>query len=103
MPLSSFLQFVVTRCHRLHHELEAHGGQAIARMASDSSKLSVEVHTSSHLAIIEAWENAQCLDVTVMERGSGKSLSLSAGPCRNTEEAQRRIDALCELVQSPPR
>ena len=97
--MGPFLCFVTERCDQMHHELARTGCQVDRRVALDSRKLGVEVQSSAHLALVEAWEHARCLDVTVMERTSGESRILSAGPCATNAEVESRLEMLVRLIQ----
>jgi hypothetical protein len=98
--MGPFLSFIAQLCDELHHELAESGAQASRRVAADSKKMGVEVHSASHIALVEVWEHGHCLDITVMDRASGKSLALSAGPCATDAEALSRLQALSTLIRA---
>jgi hypothetical protein len=96
--MGPFLTLAAGRFDELHLELEPSGGAAIRRNKTDGTKMGVEVHTKTLLALAEVWEEARCLDITVMERASGKSTVLCAGHCATDEEAVSRIQAFREML-----
>jgi len=64
------------------------------RRLNDRSKIVLEVVTPEHLVLIEGWEHASCLDITVMDIHSRTSSILSAGPCATRDEIGVRLGQL---------
>jgi hypothetical protein len=72
---------------------------SVVRRADDDSKLIIEIQSAHHLATIEAWEMAPCLDVTILEISSGTGAILSAGECPTANELQARITQLLQKLE----
>jgi hypothetical protein len=54
----------------------------------------MEVEGVGIAALVEVWEHARCLDITVLHLPSGKSSALAAGPCPSEAEVLPRLVAL---------
>ena len=100
--MGEFLKLVASHCYHLHMELEALGGHATRRVAIVQSKMVFEVHSPSHLALVEAWEHYRCLDITVLERRGSRSKTIAAGPCPTDEEVASRLEALKASIRPKP-
>lgn len=70
------------------------------RVDAEIGKLVIEVETTKHLALVEAWEHASCLDVTIMDARSRSSTVLAAGPCDSDAQVSERLSALCAALQA---
>ncbi len=91
----SFLARVVETWHAgMPHWLKS-----VVRRADSDSKLIIEIQSPRHLATIEAWETASCLDVTILEISSGAGEILSSGECPTADELQARITQLVHKLE----
>ena len=69
-----------------------------ARTSDQIAKAVVEIESPKGTAMIEAWEQGCCLDVSVMLEGTGNVRVLSAGPCNSREEVERRLLELSHML-----
>ncbi len=72
--------------------------QSVIKRSDDDSKLSIDIQTPQYTATIAAWEQAYCLDITLIEHATGSGVELSAGECTSQEQMQERITLLCEML-----
>ena len=74
--------------------------RSTVKRADDDSKLVIEIEGAGHVATIEAWEHASCLDITVLELASKASTILSAGECRSLDDMKERFAQLLLVIAS---
>ena len=60
----------------------------------DGGKAVIEIETSSHLALVEIWEHALCLDTTIHATNEEQGSVLASGPCKGLGEVAERLNAL---------
>ena len=60
----------------------------------DRSKVVLEVIAPEHLALVEGWEHASCLDISVMDIQARTLSIISAGPCATRDEIGVRLGQL---------
>jgi hypothetical protein len=84
----------------VQQKLQAKDFNVQIREDSDIGKLGIEVESSRHVALVEGWERAHCLDVVVLNLASNASTMLSAGPCGNGTELKARLCALYDVLSS---
>ena len=89
--VAAFLESVESRWLALLPGLLPHGFASKVLDGRANGKLAVEVSSATYFALIEAWSNAACLDVTVLDRATGKSTVLSAGSCADKGELDNRL------------
>ena len=68
------------------------------KRSSDGSKLGIEIQTQNHLALVEAWEHATCLDITLHQAGAESGTILVAGACAERSEIKARLLRLCNAL-----
>ena len=68
------------------------------RRLPDGSKIAIELQTTNHLALIEAWEYATCLDTTIHRLDAAQGTILAAGSCASSDAAEERLVALCKAL-----
>ena len=99
-PAVRFLDAVVTSWEAVSaaSSLSSTVCQSTVKRADDDSKLTIDIQTPQFTATIAAWEQAYCMDITLLERATGSGAELSAGECTSLEEMQERITLLCEML-----
>lgn len=97
---AAFLDSVELRWRALLPTLSPYGIASKVLDGRAIGKLVIEVQCATYLALIEAWTQATCLDVTVLDLGSGKSTILSSGPCVDASDVDTRLRALCASLTS---
>ena len=92
--LQPFLSAVGNRWSEVALVLAERGARSELRSSGELGKMVIDIECPTHVALVEAWEHAQCLDVTVLHLASGESTILSAGPCSSEKEIDIRFLAL---------
>lgn len=92
--MSTFVAKVAVAWAEVGAQLVERGFRSNARSDTSLGKAVVEVEGPGSTALIEVWENAQCLDTTVLYLSSGESAVLSSGPCLSHAELYARLWAL---------
>jgi hypothetical protein len=98
VPSSSFLDSVLSKWQTQESALSKSGFRSRILRNVERQHLGIEVEGPRHIASIQAWEHAQCLDVVVMGLSSKDSRFLSGGPCVNFSEAEARLSDLCAIL-----
>ena len=98
MPQVSFVETVVKTWLALQQGLSPVLVASQVRRLPDGSKLVIELETQKHLALIEAWQHAECLDTTIHRIGVQQGTTLAAGPCVGAKELDARLLALRDAL-----
>jgi hypothetical protein len=94
MAHQTFIEHVIASWHGLAAEARNFEIFSAEKHLSDGSKGVIEVRALGHLATVEAWEHANCLDTTILREGEQTGTILAAGPCANQVESLERLRAL---------
>jgi hypothetical protein len=94
MPHQTFVEHVIASWHALAAEARNFEIVSAAKRLSDGSKGVIEIRALGHLATVEVWEHANCLDTTILRAGETTGVILAAGPCANQIESLERLRAL---------
>jgi hypothetical protein len=97
---ATFLSTVAERWSALAESLVKHGVRSELRRTDVVDKMGIEIGSPSKLALVEAWEHGNCLDVTIMNLATGHSTILSAGACNGSDEIDLRLLALRDALRS---
>jgi hypothetical protein len=95
----SFLDLVAASWRELALSLRNSGISSDERRSNQIEKLGIEINSPTHVAILEPWEHANCLDATIMERATGESEILFAGPCGARDEIVLRLRKLVDALR----
>ena len=95
-----FLAFVAAEWAAIGPALAAQNFVFQIHISAGLRKLAIEIETPTHVALVEAWEHANCLDATVMDARSLASTMLAAGPCTSEAQVSERLAALCARLQA---
>jgi hypothetical protein len=98
--ITPFLASVSNKWMAAASALPAQTFRSQLRVDAEIGKLVIEIETPNHVALVEAWEHASCLDVTIVDARSLASTSLAAGPCSNEAQVNERLAALCATLQA---
>jgi hypothetical protein len=90
----TFVQKVLRAWAGLAAELSPLGIASNVSALPNGSKGVVEIQSQEHLALIEVWEHAHCLDTTLHQERAATGTILAAGPCTSWHEAEERLQAL---------
>jgi hypothetical protein len=97
---ATFLSTVAERWSALAESLVTHGVRSELRRTDVVDKMGIEIRSPSKLALVEAWEHGNCLDVTIIDLATGHSTILSAGACNGSDEIDWRLLALRDALRS---
>ena len=70
--------------------------------SSDGQKGVIEIQLPEHSALVELWEHAHCLDMTLLVNGEQQARVLCAGPCANETALLLRLQALRSALEPSP-
>ena len=102
MPAPNFLDSVVQQWEKLRSRLGGEIVRSEVKWVPDRTKMAIEIKTHNYLALIEAWEHAHCLDITVLPIARGEGRVLCAGECVASTELEQRLALLRNaLLQNP--
>jgi hypothetical protein len=96
----TFLDLVSASWRELALSLKASGIRSNEHRSNQIEKRGIQIESLTHIALLEAWEHANCLDATIIERTTGASEILFAGPCGAREEIEPRLRKLCDTLCS---
>jgi hypothetical protein len=96
----SFVDFVLREWDQVASTIHSSSMNQNIKRDLEHDTAGIEIESRDFLVVVQIWEHAECLDVTVMEKNSGTSKMLSAGPCDRREEARRRLSQLAGRLAS---
>jgi hypothetical protein len=94
MPHQTFVEHVIASWHALAAEARNFEIVSAAKRLPDGSKGVIEIRALGHIATVEVWEHANCLDTTILRAGEQTGVILAAGTCANQLESLERLRAL---------
>src|SRR5271168_3226338 len=94
----SFLDAVAKQWDEVLASLSGHSIDSRRVVDAERGTMGIEIESQVHVALIQVWERAQCLDVTLMVKSSRTSTILSAGPCVGEVEVEGRLLALRDAL-----
>ncbi len=94
----SFLDAVAKRWDEVMASLSGHGINSRNVVDTDRGTMGIEIESQAHVALIQVWERAQSLDVTLLVKSSRLSTILSAGPCLGEADVEGRLHALRDAL-----
>jgi hypothetical protein len=95
---TTFLDSVLSQWHTQEAALLNVGLRARILPNKERKYLGIEVEGPRHIASIQVWENACCLDIMVMDTASKESTWVCAGPCASLAEAHSRLAVLTHIL-----
>ena len=98
MSHPSFVEAVVHTWLELQPSLSGVLIASNVKRLPDGSKIAIEIQTQDHLAFVEAWEHAACLDTTIHQAGAESGTLLAAGACGERSEIKVRLASLCNAL-----
>src|SRR6187399_371631 len=99
MSHSTFLTGVVNTWNGLLPLLASVLTEHTVKWQPDGRALGIEIRAHRHLALVQAWDQAQCLDVTIMDIAAETSTILSAGPCAQPTDVSDRLGLLARAIR----
>ena len=94
MSHQTFIEHIIAAWHTIEVEDPHLGITSVVKRLPDGSKGAIEIHSPTHLALIEVWEHANCLDTTILRAGEQKGVILAAGSCISRIESIERLRSL---------
>jgi hypothetical protein len=94
MSEQPFVQRVLAAWSGLALELPSLGIASRASTLPNGSKGVIEIQSRRQLALIEVWEQAQCLDITLHCNSAVHGTILAAGPCASWQDVEQRLHSL---------
>ena len=91
MPHQTFVEHVIAAWYTLEAESPHLGITSAVKRLPDGSKGAIEIESPTHLALIEVWEHANCLDTTILRAGEQRGVILAAGSCITRIESIERL------------
>jgi len=107
MSRHAFLSDVVVAWEGHGALLDVANVETSVRVDEESATLAVEVKGAAILGLVQAWQNASCLDFTYTITATRASTLLFSGPCQDRPEMERRlrlaVNAIIEASQAQPK
>jgi len=95
-----FLDAVEREWKAIARELPSSVRISEVRLSVEHRKLAIGVEWPDHLAAIEAWEHAICLDIDVHNLRSKEGVILVWGPCKDQSDAFTRLHGLRDHIRA---
>lgn len=98
MTAHAFLASVIEAWAPYAAQLESAKVELDLKIDEEHAKLGLELKSDKLLGLLQAWENAHCLDFDYMKLPSGEAQILFAGACENSGDMAQRLQTVFELI-----